>query len=149
IELTRVPPGWALASVRIGGVDVTDRPIPFGTTGQSQRNVEMVLTDRISLLAGTTVDDGERPAAGTEVVVFSTDRTRWYDRSRFVRRAVSGSKGEFAIEGLPFGTYYVAPIARTEDDSWRDPAVLEQLMAGAPTVVVREGQRQSVRVRSK
>ena len=147
IEVTRVPAGWTVDSVRVGGLDVTDRPIPFGTTEQSRGDVEIVLTDRVSELTGTVIGSGDRPASGWAVIAFATDRARWYDRSRFVRRAVSGPKGEFAIEGLPFGTYYVAAVAPA--DAWRDPAVLDGLAVRAATVLVREGQRQTVQVRSQ
>jgi hypothetical protein len=146
IEVTREPPGWALDSVTVGGVDVTDRPIPFGKAEQSRRDVEVVLSDRISALTGTLMD-AEQLSIGTTVIAFSTDRARWYERTRFVRHAVSGTKGEFEIDGLPFGTYYVAALPRADgadEDAWRDPAVLETLIRHATTIVVREGQRQAV-----
>jgi len=147
IEVTRVPAGWTVDSVRVAGVDATDRPISFGKAEQSRGDVEIVLTDRVSELRGTVTGEGDQPAVGSAVIAFATDRARWYDRSRFVRRAVSGSKGEFAIEGLPFGTYYVAAVERADGDGWRDPALLDALAARAATVLVREGQRQTIPVR--
>jgi hypothetical protein len=52
LELARVPPGWALQDVRIRGVDVTDRPLPFGRREQSLNGVEVTLTDRITEMTG-------------------------------------------------------------------------------------------------
>jgi len=147
IEVTRVPAGWAVDAVRAGGIDITDRPITFGRAEQSLRDVDVILTDRISELRGTVLDSAGQATAGQAVIAFTIDRTRWYDRSRFVRRTDSGSKGDFTIEGLPFGTYYVAAMPRPDGDAWRDPALLDALAARAATVVVREGQRQAVQVR--
>ncbi|HEV3139949.1 MAG TPA: carboxypeptidase-like regulatory domain-containing protein [Vicinamibacterales bacterium] len=154
-ELLRWPNGWMLEEIRANGIDVTDRPLPFGKAEQSLRDVEVVLTDRVSELAGAITDDRDQAlatAAGSIAIAFSTDRSRWYEESRFVRKATAGSNGEFSIVGLPFGTYYVVVLGRTPlqgDGAWRDPAVLDALTPRAVTVVVRDGQRQTVRVRTE
>ena len=71
-----------------------------------------VLTDRVSELRGAIADDRARPAPDANVIVFSTDRDRWYPASRFLRTAVAGADGAFTIAGLPFGSYYAAAVAR-------------------------------------
>jgi hypothetical protein len=77
LELTRVPSGWALQDVRVRGVDVTDRPLPFGTREQSLNAVEVTLTDRITELTGAVVDADGHGAQEAAVIVFATDRSRW------------------------------------------------------------------------
>src|SRR5207245_7455893 len=64
LQLTRAPAGWALDRIFVDGIDITDQPLPFGGPDQSLTAVEVVLTDRITQLAGTVADDHGVPAAG-------------------------------------------------------------------------------------
>jgi len=150
LQLTRVPPGWALKEIRVNRLDATDRPLPFGRTDQSLSGVEVVLTDRISEVSGTIADVGAKPVAGARLVAFSIDRDRWYPASRYVRTAAAGSDGAFTLSGLPFGTYYAAAVARLPaegEDAWRDPAFLESLRSRASTVTLGEAQKISLSLR--
>jgi hypothetical protein len=138
--------------VRINGIDRTDEPIPFGTTGQSLADVEVVLTDRVSEIAGTVADDRARPVPAAPVVVFSTDRSRWYDLSRFLRRTQSDDNGTFSVAGLPYGSYFaVALPALPADgpDAWQDPAFLESIIPAASTVTLGDGQTTTVSLRAR
>jgi hypothetical protein len=147
LELVSAPPGWALREIRVNGIDATDRPLPFGRPEQSLQDVEVMLTDRISTVAGTVANDRGAPAAGAVVVVFATDRSRWYPASRFLKTAAADAAGAFTLGGLPFGTYYAAAIAGLpEDDSdgWQDPEFLDALARRASTITVREGERTSI-----
>jgi protocatechuate 3,4-dioxygenase beta subunit len=151
LQLTRPPAGLALQEIRVNGLDVTDRPIPFGTRAQSLSNVEVVLTDRVAELDGRVVDDRARPLAGATVVVFSADRQRWYQESRFIRRVSTGQDGVFTVVGLPTGSYYAASADGPEagEDAWQDPEYLESLVPGATTVSVVEGMKDTVTVVSR
>ncbi len=139
-----------LKEVRVNGVDATDRPLPFGRPNQSLTGVEVVLTDRVSELAGTVTDDRGAPARDARVVAFSSDRGRWYPGSRFHRATASDADGAFTIAGLPFGNYYVAALSQLPpggDDGWQDPQVLETLARTASSVTVRDGEKQVVTLR--
>jgi uncharacterized GH25 family protein len=152
LQLLRTPPGWALKEIRVNGIDVTDRPLPFGTKNQSLSDVEVVLTDRINSLGGTITDDRARPAPGAFFLVFATDRGLWYPASRYLRIATAGPDGVFTVTGLPFGNYYVVAIARLPADGeigWQDPDFLESLLSSASTVTLGEGERQVVNMRLK
>ena len=85
LQLLRVPAGWALKEIRVNGIDATDRPLVFGRPNQSLRDVEVVLTDRVSELAGTIADDRGSAISGARLMVFATDRQHWYPASRFMR----------------------------------------------------------------
>ena len=61
LEVISAPPGWALKEIRAGGINVTDQVLPFGTADESLRDVEVVLTDRVSELIGSVRDDRARP----------------------------------------------------------------------------------------
>jgi hypothetical protein len=91
LQLTRVPKGWTLEEILVHRLDATDRPLPFGRPDQSLTDVEVVLTDRMTELSGTIADDRATPAAGASLIVFPTNRDRWYPASRFVSAIASAS----------------------------------------------------------
>jgi hypothetical protein len=149
LEVTRTPPGWALKEIRVRGLDVTDRPLAFGTAAQSIDEVEVVLTDRVTQVAGRVRDRDGRAAAGATAIVFAPYRDRWYAQSRSMRAATVGTDGSFSVEGLPPGNYYVAAVAALPaggPDAWRDPAFLESLVAPSASVSVGDGGRAEVAV---
>jgi hypothetical protein len=150
LQVVRAPTGWTLKAIRVNGIDVTDKPMAFGTRDQSLANVEVVMTNRGTALSGTIADDRGQPAPGATLVVFSTDRGAWYDASRYLRYAVAGPDGSFKVAGLPPGSYYASAITRMPaggEDAWQDPQFLESLMAGASTVSVADGQTPALALR--
>ena len=149
LELTRVAPGWALQDIRVSGIDVTDRPLPFGRREQSLNGVEVTITDRITELTGTIVAADTGGAQAPAVIVFATDRTRWYPEPRFMRKTTPASDRAFSIAGLPFGSYYVAAVASlpfSGADDWQDPAFLETLVFRASTVTLAEGRKETIKL---
>jgi len=149
LQLQRVPAAWMLKEVLVNGIDVTDRPISFGVREASLTGVEVVLTDRVNELSGTVADERTGPAAGSKVIVFSTDRARWYPSSRFLRTAVAGADGRFVVQGLPAGGYYVAAVLRLPQDgdgAWQDPAFLDALSRSASVATITEGQQRAINV---
>jgi hypothetical protein len=149
LQLQQAPPGWTLKAIKVRGIDVTDRPLPFGRRDQSLNDVEVVLTDRLSGVGGTIVDGRARPAAGAHVVVFPIDRARWFPASRYLRTAVAADDGAIALAGLPAGSYYAAAVAQLPPDSndaWQDPVYLESLVARAASFALGEGQKQVLKL---
>jgi hypothetical protein len=151
LQAVQLPDEWALEEVRVHGVDVTDRALPFGRPNQSLTDVEVVLTDRPSELTGTVTDDHGKPAAAALVIVCSTDRDQWYPDSRFERAVRSGASGQFRLTGLPFGTYYVVAMRTAPDggdEAWQDPEVLAGLILRASTLTIAGSEKRSVRLRT-
>jgi hypothetical protein len=145
LQLQRAPAEWTLKAIRVRGIDVTDRPLTFGTADQSLTDVEVVLTDRVSAISGKIVDDHAQPAAGAHVIVFPIDRDRWYPSSRYLRTAIAGSDGAITITGVAPGSYYTAAVAQLPpdgNDAWQDPAFLESLVPHATAFTLGEGQSQ-------
>jgi uncharacterized GH25 family protein len=150
LEVVTAPPGWVLKEIRVGGIDVTDQALPFGTADESLRDVEVALTDRVSELMGLVRDDRARPMAAATVIVFSTDRSRWYPRSRYIQRDRTEADGSYSIAGLPAGNYYAVPVRDVPADgadAWQEPAFLESLIPAASTVLVGDGARASANFR--
>ena len=114
-------------------------------------DVEVVVTDRAPELSGTVVDDRGRPIVGATVVVFSTERQRWYPVSRYLRRVSTGQDGTFRAAGLPAGPYFaaVAVVPSDDDDVWQDPQFLESLVSGAATVTAVEGLKATLALHSR
>jgi hypothetical protein len=61
-----------------------DRPIRF-EQGQHLKDVEVVLTDKRTELTLHVADDHGTPTREYAAVLFSTDKTRWTDGSRYLR----------------------------------------------------------------
>jgi Carboxypeptidase regulatory-like domain len=150
LQLVRAPAEWTLEDVRVNGVSVIDRPLPFGRREQSVEDVEIVVGDRVSELTGTVAAERDAPTPGANVIAFSIDRERWYTASRFLRVTTAGERGVFSIKGLPFGAYYIAAVDRLPDEgenAWQDPEFLAGLIRRANTVTVRDGQSQALDLR--
>jgi hypothetical protein len=149
IAVGRLPGGWMLKSVTVGGVDVTDVPLPFGSPDQSLDDVEVVLTSQITELSGTVVDSRGDVSTEYSLLVFPADRDRWYPGSRYFRRTGPASGGTFSVRGLPSSDYYVAPVAgwavlKDGGDAWQDPEFLESLALRATRATLTEGGRLSL-----
>ena len=114
LEVITAPPGWVLKEIRAGGINVTDQVLPFGTADESLRDVEVVLTDRVSELIGSVRDDRARPMAAT-LIVFSTDRSHWYPRSRHVQRSRTETDGSFSVSRASSRAVLRRPGARGPD----------------------------------
>jgi hypothetical protein len=143
-QLLRAPSEWALKEILINGIDVTDRPVPFGTANQSVSDVEVVLTDRVNEVTGRVTDEEMKSAPGSSVLVFATDRDGWYPASRFLRKVVTGSDGTFSVTGLPFGSYYAVALRSVPtdgDQAWQDPQFLMSLIPLASAVTLGDAQR--------
>jgi protocatechuate 3,4-dioxygenase beta subunit len=144
LQVTRAPAGWVLKALLSNGRDITDEVLQFGVPNQRMQSVDAVFTDRVNVVTGKVADDHANPVPGARVIVYSTDRRRWYPASRFVQSGVTGPDGTYTLAGLPQGSYFVAASVRTPpgDDAWRDPTFLDSLSGAATVVTLGDGQRQ-------
>jgi hypothetical protein len=141
-----------LDRILVNGVDMTDAPLPFGLKDESLRDVEVVLTDRVTMIEGPVRDSRDQPSIGSTVVAFSTDRSLWYPETRFVK--MEGTvNGEFVMAALPSGQYFVAAIEGSAttllEDRLDDRNFLESLVPGAARVTLDAGQRVTVSIRTR
>ena len=64
------------------------------------------------------------------MLVFSTDRDKWYLRSQSLRMARASQDGGFRVGSLPPGSYYVLAIDDSNealaDDAWQEPGTRRQ-----------------------
>ena len=153
LMLDRRPAGWDLKAVVANGVDVTDAPLPFGTSDQSLTDVQVVLTDRLTEITGTATDARGQAVSDYALLIFSSDRERWYPGSRFFRRSRPEAAGNFTVRGLPPGEYFVAAVPSGASvlkdgvDAWQDPEFLESISQRATRATLGDGQKLSISAR--
>lgn len=130
-------PGWRLELLDIDGVNAAEDPVTFGSTSQF-RHVEAVLTRSGGEISGRVSGPGGS-RSGAMVLVFPADRSRWYDRSPFLRLTTSDSEGRFRAAGLPAAEYLVVALpARSVDlmNEWGNPSVFSALAPNGRRVVL-------------
>ncbi|HET9831013.1 MAG TPA: carboxypeptidase regulatory-like domain-containing protein, partial [Vicinamibacterales bacterium] len=152
IVITGSPGGWVLKSVSAKGVEVTDRALPFGLPQQSLKDVEIVLTNRLTELIGTVTDSRGDATRNYALLAFPVDRERWYPGSRYFRRAIPNVDGSFTVRGLPPGDYQIAAVSVGSmpvdgETAWQDPGFLESIASRAAFAALTEGQKLSVNAR--
>jgi len=137
---------WAVKSITVGSVDVTDGALELRGTEQVT-SARIILTDRISEVNGT-VTLHDQPAKDYSVVIFADDPALWTFPTRYVRTARGDAQGQFTIRGLPpAATYLAAAVSYLEDNEWQDPEFLERLRDASSRVSLREGETKTIGLR--
>src|SRR5262245_24372106 len=130
---------WNVKSISQGESDLMDRPVTFDP-GRQLRNVHIVLTDKRTELALHVTDDHGLATHEYVGIVFSTDKTKWTDLSRYVRVYVPQPPGIARLEapmpasadlrpapgerrdliaGMPPGEYYAVAVTDLAPDDAR------------------------------
>jgi protocatechuate 3,4-dioxygenase beta subunit len=140
---------WRLKTVRVDGRDVTD--VPLDLRGNVEvKDVELVLTNRLSTLTVTVQDERGAPVSDAMVIVFADDAERWRYPSRFVAVArPTGSTDPSKITTLPPGRYLAAAIAFDPQGDSMDPALLERLRPDAEPVTLTDGETVTLTLKKK
>jgi len=147
LRVTQMPTGWMLKRISINDTDITDAVLPFGAEKQSLKDVEVVLTDEVTEVAGTVTDARAAPAMDALVVAFPMDPERRFAGSRFFAMTHVSAAGAYRVRALPPATYFVAAIDRSpgaDEDAWQDATSLERLTRDATLVAVTDGQHASL-----
>ena len=131
------PEGWMVKTIRLDGTDIEDG---LAELAAGRRDLEVVLTDRVSGIAGVVHDRSGRALPNYSVIVFPADSARWQFSPRTIRVERTDSDGRFQIEALPPGTYQAIaiPVLRR---SVQDAAVLERLKGPSESIRVAAGQQ--------
>jgi 5-hydroxyisourate hydrolase-like protein (transthyretin family) len=139
-------PGWALKKITLNDLDITDAPVDFRT--KDVEGVEVLLTPKVSRITGTVSDD-KGPVTDYAVVIFSSDPTKWIDRSRFVVMGRPTQQGAFDLRGVPPDDYLAIAMPNVVANEWMDPEFLQQLRVNATSFVLTEGESRTLALKLK
>jgi hypothetical protein len=143
LEWTENSSGWFLKSVTLEGKDITDSGYEF-KPGETVSGIDIVLTERVTTLSGTVLDDRGRPIGDYTVVAFSADSSKWGYRSRFVRTARPDQNGKFILKGLPADEYRIVALEYVEPGEETDPVRLEKWKTIGTRVTLADAATKSV-----
>ena len=147
---------YVVKSVAQEDVDLMDRPITFDPE-QQLANIRVVLSDRRTELTLEVTDEHGLATHEYVATVFSQDKTKWNEMSRYVRTyvpppqvvkaptAAANSSPVVAaarpvrpdvVSGLPPGQYYVVAVDDLPSEGARDTDLLEALAGDAVRVTL-------------
>jgi hypothetical protein len=145
---TVATPGWVVHSATVEGEDVLDSPLEVAGRAAITGMV-VTMTDRLTELSGTVVDDKGKPATGHTLVLYPVDEKYWVFQGRRIRTTRAGEDGRYSFRVVPPGDYRLATMLDPEPGSWFDKAVLSGLDSSAVRISLAEGEKkvENVRVR--
>jgi hypothetical protein len=138
VEVTGLPRPYVLKSLFAGAEDVSDAPLEVGR-GLPALDLRIIATARGSELTGRVLDEAGNPVRDCTVLAIGKSVLTWRQGGRRAVRALSDTKGEFVIRGLPTGEYYITALTDIEDGQWHDPAVLERVKRSAIRTTIADG----------
>jgi hypothetical protein len=140
LRFEQLPAGWVLKSITANGLDIAD--VPLDLRGSEQLSVRVVLTNRVTELAGTIRGDS---VAGASVLVFPDDESKWTLVSRYLRTTRVSDGGQFSLKALPPHQRYLAmAIDYLESGEHLDPEFLRRVKPSATAFSLSEGEQKTV-----
>jgi hypothetical protein len=143
LSLSGSPAGWAIRSIHLNSVEVTDTGIEV-KANQDVSGVEVEVTNRMTSLSGLVTNARGEPAKDYAVVAFARDRTRWTGVSRYQMTGRPDQDGRFKITGLPSGDYYAVALESIEPGATGDPDFLESIRTSATMFSLNEAETKSL-----
>jgi len=143
LGLATASEGWYVKAVTIGGVDATQGGFDFGFAQETFRDALIQVAHATGVISGRVAGDTGRPAAGCAVIVFSTEREKWFANSSYLRRVQASPDGSFRVGGLPEGDYYVAAVdlqGSVDSGEWQESEALQALTTAARRVPLGDGE---------
>jgi beta-lactamase regulating signal transducer with metallopeptidase domain len=145
IGVSNLPEGWTVKSIHLDRVDVDGQTVDL--TGGT-RQLQIMLTDRISAVTGLVVDRNGRPLSGYSIVLFPDDETRWTPSSRFLMEARSSQTGQFTLKDVAPGSYLAVALQSLPFRAWVNPDTLALLQPIATKLQVTEGEQKVISIRA-
>jgi hypothetical protein len=137
-------PQWAVKKITVHGVDVTDSPVDFQK--KDVDDAEIVLTSKVTQV-NSTVSGPDGAVLDYALVIFASDPTKWFDRSRYVVTARPTQDGHAETRGLPPDEYLAIALPSLQGTEWMDPDFLQQLRASATSFSLLEGESKTLTLR--
>lgn len=145
VRVTGLSTGWALKSVRAGGMDVTDDGIEVL---ENLEGVEIVVTAAPPSVSGVVTDAVGALVPDAAVIIFPEARERRTGpHNRYVTTGRTGADGRFDGRTLPPGTYFAIAVPHLEDGEWAEADNLDRLTAHATRFTLPHGGSATVALR--
>jgi hypothetical protein len=142
VEVTRLPTGAYVKSIRLGGQEIGDTGIDL-SQASSAPSLEILVSPSGATLEGVITAAG-KPAAGSRVVLVPDPLRAELALRR--RIGIADQNGKFSIRGVPPGEYRLYAFADPLFDPMPDPGFLKSIENKAVKVSLREGDRKQVEV---
>jgi hypothetical protein len=140
------PTGWAVRSVRVNGVDVTDAGVEF-KPNEDISGVEVELTNKLTTISGLVTNSRGEASKDYTAIVFAQEKEKWTGNTRYQGSGRPDQDGRFKITGLPPGEYYIIAVDRVEPGQQGDPDFLESVRSRATSLSLNEGETKTVDLR--
>jgi hypothetical protein len=138
-----LPEGWMVRSILHNGCEVADTSLEL-KSGETLSGVQVIVTDRVTTVAGQLVDGQGMPLVDGTIIVFASDAEKWSEDSRFVRAVRPDQQGQYQVKGLPAGEYLAAALDYVQNGMWNDPEYLESIRRYAQKLTLQEGESRVV-----
>jgi Carboxypeptidase regulatory-like domain len=147
IRVAGAPPGWALKSVKLNGVDITDTGADF-KPGESVSGLEVELTQRATSVTGTVSGADGSLLKDYTVVVFAESAELWrLPMTRWVSGSRPDQEGLFKFQNLPAGAYIAVAVEYLPMGEWGDPELLDRLRSKGKRFTLSDGGSQTLDLR--
>jgi hypothetical protein len=146
LRLRGLPDEWAVKAVLHDGRDIAEAPIEL-RSGESMSDVQVVLTKKVTALAGQLTDAKGLPLNDGTIILFATDSDRWTEDSRYIRATRPDQQGQWQIKGAPPGEYFAVALEAAEDGQWFETEFLESIRSHAQKVTLAEGHPQTAQLK--
>jgi hypothetical protein len=128
-----------LRSVTIDGEDVTDVPYEL-TNGDVIDNVRLVLTDRLTDVAGGVSNERGQAVKDYVVVVQPEEPKPAQIATRYIQTARPDQDGRFRVRRLPPGRYVITALEALEEGRQWDPEYQPKLRDAGKAFSIKEGE---------
>jgi protocatechuate 3,4-dioxygenase beta subunit len=145
LNVSALPPGWAVRSMRLDDVDVFGKPVDIAP---GRHELEIVIAEATTSVHGVVVDQRGTPLAGYTVILFPGDETQWHAGSPFIQQTGSLQDGRFEVRSLPAGDYLAVAIEQAGVFVQLDPQPLAYLEPIATRLTVLEGEQTTISIRA-
>jgi hypothetical protein len=146
INTINLPAGWAIRSVRVNSVDVSDDGIDV-KAGERVTGVEVELTNKLASVSGLVTNARGEPAKDYTVLLFPADARRLKTAGRYVRTGRPDQDGRFKVSGMAPADYYIIALDKLEPGQWTDADFLDRVRSKANAITIHEGETRMVDMR--
>jgi hypothetical protein len=139
VRIDSSPPGWRFKSATHAGRDVSGVPLDL----RGDADVTITFSDRWSHLRGMVTTSRGVPDPEAIVLLFPADTQQWPHaamNSRRFKSARATTSGEYTINSVPEGEYFVVAVPDVDAADWQAPDILQSLANVARRMTLAEGE---------